>query len=196
MKISINAETLGLFLAAYIIQFVYLVIGRSAIDNIIVAGYRVVFHPALQNRRELLYRHPLAIAILTGFVLGLLPFHAIASGLGVLSKPSDLWSHFWQKAKRWIAVPFALGFFLNVWSYAAGAPANASSVWQSFFATPCNLDANHLLVYRYGCANQLIFTATLICALVYSSTALFDPWRSSSDREPVSKASGATGEIL
>jgi hypothetical protein len=192
----LNPQAVVLFLSAYIIQFVYLVIGRSAINNIVVAGYGLVFHPAFQNHRELLFRHPLFIAVLTGLVLGVLPFHVIASGLGVLSKPNAHWSHFWQKAKRWIAVPFALGFILNVWSYAAGAPANASSVWQSFFATPCNLDAAHLLVYRYGCANQLIFTATLICALVYSFTVLFDRRRNSPNRESLLEPPETTGEIV
>jgi uncharacterized membrane protein len=196
MKVSINPQTFGLLAAAYIVQFVYLVIGRSVIDNIIVAGYGLIFHPALQNRRELLFRHPLLISVFTGLILGLLPFHAINSGFGALSKPNERWSHGWQKAKLWIAVPFALGFLLSVWSYVASAPANAASVWQSFFAKSCDLDAAHLLVYRAGCANQRIFTATLLCALVYSSTALFGPWSSSSYQEPLSKASGATGEII
>jgi hypothetical protein len=193
MKVSMNPQTFGLFAVAYIVQFVYLVIGRSVIDNIIVAGYGLIFHPALENRRELLFRHPLAIAIVIGLALGLLPFHAIASGVGVLSKPNERWSHGWQKAKLWIAVPFALGFLLSIWSYLASAPANAASVWQSFFATSCDLDAAHLLVYRAGCANQLIFTATLLCALVYSLTALAD--RRGKSQDPLLKAPGATGEI-
>jgi hypothetical protein len=195
VRVSVSLQTVGLFIAAYVAQFVYLVISRSAIDNIVVTGYGLLFHPLFQNRRELLYRHPFAIAIVTGFVLGLLPFHALASGFGVLSQPNGRWIHGWQKAKLWIAVPFALNFVLGVWSYAAAEPANAPSAWQSFFAESCNLDAAHLLVYRAGCGNQLIFTATLIIALVYSLTALFDRERNSSEREGLSEASGATGEI-
>lgn len=191
-----NPQMIGLFITTYIVQFVYLVIGRSAINNIVVAGYRLFFHPAFEHRRELLFRHPLAIAVFTGLVLGLLPFHAVASGSGILSKPNDRWSHSWQKAKLWIAVPFALGFLLSVWSYAASAPGDASSVWQSFFASSCDLDAAHLLVYRAGCANQLIFTATLIVALVYSLTALFDRRRSFSEQESLLKASDTSGGIV
>jgi hypothetical protein len=171
MKVSLNPQALGLFIAAYIIQFVYLVLGRSAINNVAVALYGLIYRPASEHRRELLFRHPLAMAVLTGLILGVLPFHAIASGFGLLSKPNERWSQGWQNAKRWIAVPFALIFLLSIWSYVASAPANAPSVWQSFFATSCDLDAAHLLVYRAGCANQLIFTATLICVLVYSLTA-------------------------
>jgi uncharacterized membrane protein len=192
----VNPQALGLFIAAYIIQFVYLVVGRSAINNIVVALYSLIYHPASEHRRELLFRHPLAMAVLTGLILGFLPFHAIASGFGLLSRPNERWSYGWQNAKLWMAVPFALIFLLSIWSYVASAPANASSVWQSFFATSCDLDAAHLLVYRAGCANQLIYTATLICALVYTLTALFDPWRCFSDQERVSKVSGATGEIV
>lgn len=196
MKLSVNPQALGLFIAAYIIQFVYLVVGRSAINNVVVALYSLIYHPASEHRRELLFRHPLALAVLTGLILGFLPFHAIASGFGFVSKPNERWSQGWRNAKLWIAVPFALIFFLSIWSYVAAAPVSAPSVWQSFFATSCDLDAAHLLVYRAGCANQLIFTATLIGALVYSLTASFDSWRRSSDQAPVSKTSGATGEII
>lgn len=190
----LNPEALGLFVATYIGQFVYLVIGRSAIDNIVVAGYGIIFHPVLQHRRELLFRHPLVIAVLTGLILGLLPLQTITSGFGFLSKPDGRWSKSWQNAKLWIAAPFALLFFVSVAGYISGAPANAPSVWQSFFATSCDLDAANLLAYRYGCANQLIFTATLICALVYSLTALGDRRRTPQD--PSLRAPGATGETV
>jgi hypothetical protein len=196
VRALVNPQTLGLVLAAYIVQVVYVAAGRSAIDNLVVAGYDLIFHPAIQNRRELLFRHPLVIAVLSGLILGLLPFHAIASGAGFISKPNGGWSRSWLKVKPWIAIPFALGFLLGVSSYIAAAPANALPVWRSFFAASCNLDAVYLLVYRNGCANQLLFTAPLTCALVYSLTGLFDRRRHSVGQEPLLKTPDTTGEIV
>jgi hypothetical protein len=190
-----KSRTLVLLTATYIAQFVYLLVGRAAINNIVVACYAFIFHPAEQNRRELLFRHPLLIATLTGLVLGLLPFHALASVFAHLSHPDDPWSQGWQRVKPWIAAPFVIAFLLVVSSYGAGAPVNALPVWQSFFSAPCDLDAAHLLVYRYGCANQLISTAPLTSALVYSLTVLIDRRRNFADRRSLSAGSG-TGEIV
>jgi hypothetical protein len=196
VKARLDSNQLGLTAAAYIVQFIYVVVGRYAISNIVVAGHEPICHPALQNRRELLFRHPLVIAILTGLALGLLPLQAIASGFGSLSKPNELWSQSWQNAKPWVMVPFALIFLVSATSYVEGAPANALTVWQSFFAAPCDLDAAHVLLYRNGCANQLLFTAPLTCALVYSLTALFDRRRNQAGRESSFAVSGQTGEIV
>jgi hypothetical protein len=196
MNVLLNPRTLGLIAATYIVQFVYVVVGRSAINNIVVAGYEVIFHPAVQNRRELLFRHPLITATFSGLVLGVLPLRAIASGLGFISKLNANWSWSWQNTKLWIAIPFALVFLLAVSSYVAGAAANVLPAWQGFFVAPCALDSAHLLVYRNGCANQLLFTAPLTCALVYSLTALFDRWRNRAGRESLLVASGTTGEIV
>ena len=197
MKARWDSNHLGLITLAYIAQLFYVVVGRYAMNNITVAGYDLIYHPAVSNRRELLFKHPLIIAIISGVILGILPLRAIAAVFGRLSKVNENWTQSWQKTKLWIAIPFVFGFLLTVSSYVANAPAGVPSGWRSFFAAPCALDAAHLLIYRNGCANQLLFTAPLICALIYSLTVFVDPWRySAGGREPLSVASGTTGQTI
>jgi hypothetical protein len=195
MRSQLTLQALTLTGATYIVQLVYVLVGRSAFDRLMMLVYNSGFHPMEQNQRELLWKHPLIIAVLGGLVLGVIPFHALASGFGFLTGPSGPWKQRWQRAKAWIAVPFALAFLQSISSYVANERSGAPPAWQSFFAAPCSLDAAHVLTYRNGCANQVLFTAPFICALVYSLTALLDRRRNSAHRESLLAVSGP-GEIV
>jgi hypothetical protein len=188
-------KALVLSATAYIVQLLYVLIGRLVFDRLAALVYNSSFHPAAQNQRKLLWHHPLSIAVLGGLVLGSLPFRALASGFGFLSAQRGLWKQRWQRAKAWIAIPFALVFLQSISSYVANETSGALPAWQSFFAAPCNLDAAHVLTYRNGCANQVLFTAPFICALVYSLTVLIDRRRNSAGRGSLLAAS-STGEIV
>jgi hypothetical protein len=189
-------KELTLTATAYIVQLVYVLVGRSVFDRLAVLAYNSSFHPAAQNQRELLWHHPALVAMLGGLVLGVSPFHALASGLGFLSGQSGPWKQRWQRAKAWIVIPFALVFLQSIWSYVANETSGALPAWQSFFSAACNLDSAHVLTYRNGCANQVLFTAPFICALVYSLTTLLDHRRNPAGREPLLVTSGTTGEMV
>lgn len=191
---SKGAKLIGLWGLAYLAQLLFFCWGKYAIERIVVNIHTAVFHPS-GSPDGFLWHHPFPFAAGIGFVLGFLPLHVLAAITGTLSRaPAERWRQLWQMTKPWIAIPFVVLFVVTITSYVAGE-VNAPSAWQSFFATPCSLDALRVLVYRNGCANQLMFTAPLICALAYSATSLFEPRRNLSDRELVARTSGNIGEI-
>jgi hypothetical protein len=191
---SRSAKLIGFWGLAYLAQLLFFCWGKYVIEHIVVNIHTAVFHPS-GSPRGFLWHHPFPFAAGIGLVLGFLPLHVLAAITGTLSRaPAEEWRKLWQMTKPWVPIPFVILFVLTISSYVA-AEGNTPSAWQSFFATPCSLDALHVLVYRNGCANQLLFTAPLVCALAYSATSLFESRRNLSDPGLVTGTSGNISEI-
>jgi hypothetical protein len=189
-----RVESIGLWGAVYLAQLLFFAYGKYVIEHIVVNIHRVTFHPP-GNPRAFLWHHPFPTAAAIGFFLGLVPLHLIAAGMGALSRgPVEGWRRLWRKTKPWVPIPLIVIFAISATSYVSGE-VNAPSVWQSFFTGSCSLDALHLLVYRNGCVNQLLFTAPLVCALAYSATSLFDFRRNLSEGDLATQTSGNISEI-
>jgi hypothetical protein len=189
-----RVESIGLWGGVYLAQLLFFAYGKYVIEHIVVNIHRVTFHPP-GNPRAFLWHHPFPTAAAIGFFLGLVPLHLIAAGMGALSRgPVEGWRRLWRKTKPWVPIPLIVIFAISATSYVSGE-VNAPSVWQSFFTGSCSLDALHLLVYRNGCVNQLLFTAPLVCALAYSATSLFDFRRNLSEGDLATQTSGNISEI-
>ncbi len=189
-----GAGAVCLWGVVYLAQLFFFAYGKYVIERIVVNIHRAIFHP-LGNPRAFLWHHPFPTAVAIGFFLGLFPLHLIAAGMGALSHgPVEGWRRLWQKTKPWVPIPLIIVFVLSITSYIRGE-ANAPSAWQSFFTGPCSLDALHVLVYSNGCANQLLFTAPLVCALAYSATSCFGHSRNLSDPGSLAGTSDNMSEI-
>ena len=183
------AKYLALGGLAYLVQLAYVVVGRTTVDHLIAAISKYVPYLATHEHRQLLWAHPFLFAIPYGLALGLLPLNTLADALGLFHSRLAEWQFSWQSTKAWICIPFGLALLPLMSTYVAHKPFEATSVWRAFFLDPCALDRAHVLTYRYGCANQIIWTAPFITSVAYSLTVLLQKRRSTIDSMLIDKTS-------